>query len=181
MRESRRRSSLSLPTVSWWTIRTTREQAAWLAPWYTKHGMTVQSRGCAIAETALDCPIQMSPNLVLSPGREAVNEEDLIKDTPHGAYVSGENQLIVDFQRRTGVLQGTIRAIEHGKLGPILQNAGIQFTSADLWKHVVALGGPATTETFMASQTKGQPSQSCTTNVTVVPMKVNDCAIVNSQ
>ena len=160
--------------------QTTREQAQWLAPWYATHGMPVQSRGCAIAETGLACPLQQSPNFVLSPGREAVSEADLIRDTAHGVYVAGDCQLLVDFQRRTGVLLGALRAIDQGTLGPLLENAAVQFTSAEFWQHVVALGGPATAETFLASQTKGQPSQTSLTNVTVVPLKVKDCAIVNA-
>jgi TldD protein len=162
--------------------QTTREQAHMLASWYEKRGMTVQSRGCARATTALDEPIQMMPNLVLSAGHDAMSVDDMIKDTKHGVYFPS-GSLRVDQQVRTGVFEGDPqnlpREIRNGTLGQRLVGAGMLFTSLDLWKNVMALGGPNSAKTTDTREPKGQPSQLGDSTMTVVPMKVKDCSVIN--
>jgi TldD protein len=165
--------------------QTTREQAAWLAPWYTKRGMSVQSHGCAVAETALDCPIQQSPNFILVPGKNTLTVEELIQDTTHGVYFP-DGWLNMDQQVKSGVFHAASgdpqllpREIRNGKLGPILTNAAVLFNSNELWKNVIALGGTDSIATTIRSESKGQPPQSGQCNVTAVPMKVKACSLID--
>jgi TldD protein len=162
--------------------QTTREQAHMLASWYEKRGMTVQSRGCARAATALDEPIQMMPNLILSAGHETMSVDDMIKETTRGVYFP-RGSLQIDQQVRTGVFQGAPhnlpREIRNGKLGQALVDAGVLFTSLNLWKKVVALGGSDSAKTTDRREYKGQPSQLGDCTVTAVPIKVKDCSVIN--
>ena len=164
--------------------QTTREQAHWLTPWYEKHGMTTQSRGCSTSAEAKDCPIQMNPNLVLQPSREetTVTVDDLIKDTARGIYFESA-QIDLDQQVRNGLLTGVPglppREIRNGKLGQRVPNAGLLFSSLAVWRHVVALGGAKSAVTILAGETKGEPGQTSICNVTAVPFKVTDGTIID--
>jgi TldD protein len=163
--------------------QTTREQAHWIADWYTRKGIPIQSNGCAVAETALDYPMQMSPNFTLEPGPEAIDVDDLIKDTKRGVYFPA-GILQVDQQVKNGVVRPSPgapppREIRDGKLGPILNGAGVLFNSRELWKNVLALGGANSADYSAAGESKGEPSQRSQCNVRTVPIKVKDCAIID--
>jgi TldD protein len=165
--------------------QTTREQAEWLAPWYTKRSMSMQSRGCTVAETALDCPIQQSPNFVLVPSKGTLTVEELIQDTTHGVYFP-DGWLSMDQQVKNGVFHAAAwdpqllpREIRNGKLGPILTHAAVLFNSNELWKNVIALGGADSVKTTIRGESKGQPPQSSQCNVTAVPMKVRACSLID--
>jgi TldD protein len=130
-------------------FQTTREQAAWLAPYYQAHGQPVRSHGCAFAQDALGYPLQQRPNLALAPNPQAVHLADLVADVADGILVEQGTALEVDFQARTGLLavtaqQGTLHKITHGRVGSRLQGGAVQFDTLDLFKHVVAVGGAAT-------------------------------------
>jgi len=160
--------------------QTTREQAAWLAPWYAKRGMSVQSRGCARASTALDTPMQMTPNLTLAPGKASVSIEDMIKDTKRGLlFVAGGADM--DHQVKNGVFSSVVkpREIRDGRLREAVSNVGVLFSSLELWKHIVAIGGPGTESTSVAEYAKGQPTQYGDCNITAVPLKVTNLAIID--
>jgi TldD protein len=169
--------------------QTTREQAAWLAPWYANRGRPVQSHGCAVAQTALDCPIQQSPNFVLSAGASGATEEDLIKTVTRGIYFppSAFGEISMDQQVKNGVIENRTavpeympREIRNGKLGAHIANVGILFRTQEFWKHVQTLGGSNTTVTVLASERKGEPSQEAECNVTAGAMLVRECTIVNA-
>jgi TldD protein len=126
-------------------FQTTREQAAWLAPYYTKIGRPVRSNGCAAAENALAITMQHMPNLALEPGPATVRMEDLIANVKDGILIEKGSVVQVDFQARNGLLASSrMRKIQNGRLGPALVGGAIQFSTLELWKNVTALGGPST-------------------------------------
>ena len=131
-------------------FQTTREQAAWLAPYYERHGMPVRSHGCAVAESAHFAPIQQMPNLALEPSTASIRQEDLIADVQHGVLVEQGTIVTSDSQARTGLLVaggdfgGRMREIKNGKLGDILTGGAVLFNSQELWKKMTAIGGPST-------------------------------------
>jgi TldD protein len=129
-------------------FQTTREQAAWLAPYYQRAGRPVQSHGCAGAEDAHGIPLQMMPNLVLEPSPAAIGVADLVADVPEGILVEDGTILQRDFQARTGVLTGTLRQIRNGRLGAQLQGGAILYNAPELWTHVLAVGGAATQQVY---------------------------------
>lgn len=129
-------------------FQTTREQAAWLAPYYQQHGIAVRSHGCAAAESAQLITMQHMPNLSLEPsasvGAAAIRVEDLVADVQDGILVEHGQVIESDFQARTGLLGGSMREIKNGRLGKTLTGGAVLFTSEDLWKAIKAVGGPAT-------------------------------------
>jgi TldD protein len=128
-------------------FQTTREQAAWLAPYYTKAGRPVASHGCAAAEDAHVTPLQHLPNLALEPSPSAIRLDDLVADVTEGILIEGGEVFEVDFQARTGLLlsgSGSMRQIRNGRLGAVLTGGAVLFDAPSLWKHVLAVGGPST-------------------------------------
>jgi TldD protein len=120
--------------------QTTREQAAWLAPWYQRNSVSVASRGCAGAESALAFPMQRSPDLQLRAGTDDVTFDELVAGVPRGiAVIAGTAR--TDFQAKNGVGSGMLREIVDGKLGDMLVHGGFLFSAPDFWKNVAAIGG----------------------------------------
>ena len=137
-------------------FQTTREQAAWLAPYYTKAGQPVRSRGCAASGDALAIPLQQQPNLALVPNPQAVRLEDLVANVKDGILVEDGTTVEVDFQARTGLLSGTLHKIANGRVGPLLTGGVVLFDTLDFFKRVVAVGGESTTA--VVSYTPYDPS-----------------------
>ena len=153
-------------------FQTTREQAAWLAPYYQQHNLPVRSHGCAAAQDAHLITMQMMPNLSLEPSPAAVRLEDLVADVKDGILVEGGEVGQLDSQARTGLLGGRLRQITNGRLDKWLTGGVIQFESQDFWKHLQSVGGVSTQEVVgfsvfrdhvdwfaLLSKGKGQPPQ----------------------
>lgn len=165
--------------------QTTRELSGVLAPWYQRTERAAESHGCAFAATALDCPIQMMPNVTLDPGKEAVTVEDLIKDTQHGVYFDGTNvyeDAAMDIQLNSGMYGGPVgpREIVNGRLGDYLDGGAIMFNTPELWKNVTAVGGPSSPESVVRLDVKGQPTQSILLTASAAPMKVSGVALIDA-
>ena len=131
-------------------FQTTREQAAWLAPYYQAQGRPVRSHGCAAAESAHVQPIQHMPNLSLEPSSTAIGLEELVADVKAGILVEGCDVFSKDFQARTGQLGAffnkgaRMREIKNGRVGSILTGGAVLYDSMELWKGVRAVGGAST-------------------------------------
>jgi TldD protein len=144
--------------------QTTREQAAWLAPWYNKAGITPRSRGCAAAQDALYPTMQMTPNLALAPAASGGGVEDFVSGMSDGFLVEGCH-VWMDFQGKSGAIRDwgpgepRVYQIKGGKRVAILKNACILFNTSDLWKNITALGGPQSVQYVASSEMKGDPGQ----------------------
>jgi TldD protein len=160
--------------------QTTREQAAWLAPYYTHVGRPVRSNGCAASEDALAITLQHVPNLALEPSASGGRVDDLVSKVKNGLMLEGGTVFQADSQARHGLLGGgTLREIKDGQLGPLIQGGAVLFETADFWKNVAAVGGAATTAVLPFSQypfggelgqilhlpVKGQPAQASSYSV----------------
>ncbi len=159
-------------------FQTNREQARWLAPYYQRIGQPVKSRGCAKAEVALSVPIQWTPNLALEPGRETIGFDDLVADTPKGIAII-DLGISMDQQLLSGIAWGTMREIRNGQLGRFIDGAGFVFRTADLWKNLVAIGGPASQRWFGRHGLKGRPLQIASHSVAAVPAKLTGVSIMD--
>jgi TldD protein len=164
---------------------TTREQAAWLAPWYAKHGLPVRSHGCAGAEDALGFTMQRLPNLSLAPASSGGSFEDLVSGLTDGLVVErGEVQ--TDFQCKTGIITArvpqngaAIYHVKNGKRVARLTNAGILFNAPDFWKNVTTLGNAASVQHVPGSETKGEPQQETPYTVSTPPAAFKDQAVID--
>lgn len=171
--------------------QTTREQAAWLAPWYQKQGRAIKSHGYAAAQNAHFVPIQHMPNLALIPGTTvqtaSVRLEDLAADVSEGILVE-DGRVTADFQARTGLLQGRLREIRNGRPGRPLAGGAVLFTTHELWRNVRAVGGPVTTMSRSwsqyeghtpASAPKGEPAQRTGHSVRAVAALIGDQPLID--
>jgi TldD protein len=155
--------------------QTTREQATWLAPWYTKAGTPIRSHGCAAAQDALCFPMQHTPNLALAPAATDASFEDLVAGLSDGIAIQ-KGFVETDFQCKNGIIraygppQGSyIFQVKNGKRVAKLSHAGILFNATDLWKNVTVLGGAASVQHVPCSEVKGEPSQTTKHTVSVPP------------
>jgi TldD protein len=123
--------------------QTTREQAAWLAPYYQRTGQTVQSHGCAAAENARCITMQNMPNLQLTPAGTTAQLDDLIANVKDGILIA-DGRTTVDFQARTGLLGGTMHEIKNGKVGRPLEGGAVLFDTVDFWRNVANVGDSST-------------------------------------
>ena len=163
-------------------LQTTREQARWLAPYYGQQNIAVRSNGCAGAPTALDITMHRPPNLRMRPGNEALTFNDLVAQTRKGYALVGFD-IDVDFQARNGASRaesGIMYEIVNGKLGAIVQGGGILFSTLELWKKVIGIGGASSAELWSQSRTKGQPEQTTEHSVSAVPILVRELAITRT-
>lgn len=159
--------------------QTTREQAAWVAPYYQRVGRPIRSHGCAMAPSALSITMQHTPNIALMPGKNAATFESLIASTEKGVAVL-DLDVSMDQQQLNGMASGTMREITRGKLGRFIVGGALMFRSPELWKSVVAIGGPGTQRWFGRSRRKGQPGQSTTHSVGGVPAKLSQLSLVDA-
>lgn len=164
--------------------QTTRESAAWLAPWYQRQGMDVHSHGCANAPTAFDPPLPSPPNLALRPGAEAGGFDELIARVEKG-FAMTLTALEMDFQQINGLgfpnelAGGLCYEIRDGKKVALVEHVGFLFRSPELWKGLTALGGPESSEDFPISRTKGEPEQTMLATVSAVPAAFKEVTIID--
>jgi TldD protein len=164
--------------------QTTREQAAWIAPWYQKQGRAVASHGCAGAPSAGDVTMQHTPNIVLEPSVGTEDEESLIAQMEHGLYVPGIT-VYMDFQCSSGfgLIPGAFE-VRNGKRAAVVNFAsgtlGTVFRSADFWKDVTAVGGAKSAAWFDGPEVyKGEPGQGTGYSLCAVPALVKGQAIID--
>lgn len=163
--------------------QTTRAQAAWLAPWYEKHGQPVRSLGCAMAPSALEEPMQHTPNLVLHPGTGTATEESMVQELEHGLHIAANLNLTMDWMCANGY-SFTARATEIRKGKPVANFgiSGLMFNTTELWKNVEALGG-ASSAVYQSGDTlwsrKGDPVQQTTYSIGTVPVRIKQLRVVD--
>lgn len=158
--------------------QTTREQAAWLAPWYAKRGLPLQSHGCAASEDALTLTMQHTPNLVMQPGTTELGVEELVQSVDRG-YVLEAVDVDTDFQHLAGLARGELTEIRHGKRVARVKGAGFLFRSPELWHALKAIGGPASRRWSGERSEKGDPSQQTLYSIAAVPALIAQQAVIN--
>ncbi|MBX6331208.1 MAG: TldD/PmbA family protein [Gemmatimonadaceae bacterium] len=159
-------------------FQTTRESAAWLADYYAKRGLPLRSHGCANADSAINAPMQHTPNLVLVPGREAHGVDDLIAGLTTGIVLESAS-LSVDFQALNGMGRGKFFEVKQGKRVARIANAGILFRAPELWRGLTALGGAASARRYGMWANKGEPEQATCHSVTVVPAVFKQVTLID--
>ena len=161
--------------------QTTREQAAWLAPWYAKQGKAIRSHGCAAASSALEQPMQHQPNLMLHPGADELSVGDMVEGMAHGLLIDFSN-IRMDFQALNGIVyvdsaievrNGLQVAVRRGKMA-------LLFRAPEFWRDVIALGGPQTLEWMRNGESeKGEPSQTTQCSLAAVPAMIKQQTITD--
>jgi TldD protein len=160
-------------------LATSREHVPELAKWYQSRGLPARSRGCAGSETAMDVPVVQTPNLRMLPGQRETSFEELVSGVTRGLAIIG-GDCSMDFRRLTGQGQGSaVFEIRNGKLGRPISGSAYLFRSPELWKDIVALGGPKSVMWRGFDTRKGQPSQSMRHSVAAVPALVKNIVAID--
>ena len=159
-------------------FQTTRESAGWLKDYYAKSGEPFRSHGCANADSAINAPMQHTPNLVLAPGRGAHDFDDLVAGLATGIALE-EATLDVDYQALNGMVRGKFYEVKKGKRVARIANAGILFRTPELWKALTALGGAASVRRYGMGASKGEPEQATYHSVTVVPAAFKQVTLID--
>lgn len=161
-------------------FQTTRESAGWLAPAYARSGRPPRSHGCATADSAIFAPMAHVPNLVVAPGRDAVDYEQMLARLATGIAVESLHA-DVDFQGLSGLATGRLYEVKKGKRVARIANGGLLFRAPELWKGLVALGGPASAYRVGKAAAKGEPPQAAYHSVTAVPALFRDVTVIDPQ
>lgn len=162
---------------------TTREHTALLAPYYQKQAQAVRSHGCAMAPSALEEPMQHTPNLTMEPGQNTADVESLVQDVEHGVMVDALKSVDVDWQC-LGVYCVSFDATEirHGKRAsrlPSESHNAIIFRADEFWKHIQTLGGRGSAEHYAVGSAKGKPVQTTEYSITAVPARITQLAVID--
>jgi len=164
-------------------FQTTRESSSWLAPVYARLGRPVISNGCAYAAGARMPLTQRRPNLVLQPGTATQSFEDLVKSTKKGVAVIG-GTCSGDMQALNGMGKPEfVFEIVDGQLTRSLGDFQYIYRAPEVWRNVVALGGPDSARSFgfvhtrdASDTSRGDRGTSAAHSVSAVPMKVANVA-----
>jgi TldD protein len=160
-------------------FQTTRESAGWLKDYYAKAGRSFRSHGCAAAPDGIFAPLQRAPNLVMAPGREALDFNALVGQLARGIAIRGVG-LDMDFQHSSGLALGRIYEVKNGKRVALLNAAGLLFRSSDLWKGLLSVGGKDSLLRFGMTDQKGEPAQGHYSSVTAPPATFKQITLIDS-
>lgn len=126
---------------------TTRESASLLQPYYAGRRQPVRSHGCARATNAVSAPLIFRPNLVLQPGREALDFEGLVGTLKNGLAMK-KIQVWTDFQGLNGIAPNAWSGdgnkwyvVKDGRRVARVDGGMLRLRSPELWKGLVAVGG----------------------------------------
>jgi TldD protein len=162
--------------------QTTREQAPWLAWWYTQNGQPLRSHGCSYAQSWADVQFQRMPNVSLQPGEQDLSWDDLIAATDRGIAMIGRSSYSIDQQRYNAQFGAQLcYEIRGGKIVGQLKDVAYQMRTPDFWNAMDLIGGTSSYEfggTF--NDGKGQPSQANAVSHGCPPVRVRNQTVINT-
>jgi len=159
-------------------FQTTRESAGWLKDTYAKTGQPLRSHGCAGAPSAVDAPLQQTPNLTLVPGHDAHDFDALVSGLTTGIAIKTAG-IDMDFQHSSGLGRGSVFEVKNGKRVARIADAGFLFRATELWKALQAVGGDASLRRYGMRTAKGEPAETCYHSVTAAPAVVKDLTVID--
>ncbi|MEZ5308764.1 MAG: TldD/PmbA family protein [Pyrinomonadaceae bacterium] len=120
------------------------------------------SRGCLHADSWSSVAFPRMPNVSLTPAKNDVSVDELVRDVEKGIMIFGRGSYSIDQQRYNFQFGGqTFWEISKGKVSGMLRDVAYQSKTTDFWGACDGLGGKSTyvlPGTF--SDGKGQPGQS---------------------
>jgi TldD protein len=160
--------------------QTTRDQAPHLNAWYHQRQQPMRSHGCAASDDARTVPLSMIPNLAVTPTSGGPAFEEMLAGMDTGIAII-DSVASTDFQAKNGTLdKGQVYEVRGGKKVARLANAGVLFSSTELWKKVTAVGGPASVVSCACSEAKGEPTQRTVHTVSGVALGIAKQAVIDT-
>lgn len=120
------------------------------------------SQGCCYAQSWDDVQFQRMPNVSLSPGKDPLSVDDMIKNVEKGIYIVGDGSFSIDQQRYNFQFGGQqFYEIKQGKITGMLKDVAYQATNQEFWNSLEAVADERDYRLGGAfNDGKGQPSQS---------------------
>jgi TldD protein len=168
-------------------FQTTRESAGWLREAYAKANRSAGSHACSGSTSAMGVQQLQRPNLRLAPATGSKGFDELVADMKRGVAVKGA-AVEMDFNALNGMViedpQGSRTVFFEVKGGKKVARFQPKTTSVvvrapELWKNLLALGGPGSLARIGGTGTKGEPAQTSHHTVEAPPMLVKQLALVD--
>lgn len=98
------------------------------------------SHGCCYADNWSSVQFQRMPNVSLSPGKQALSVDDMIKDVEKGIYIIGDGSYSIDQQRYNFQFGGQLfYEIKDGKITEMLEDVAYQSNTQEFWNSCVQI------------------------------------------
>ena len=121
-------------------------------------------------------------NVSLSPGKEALKPEDMIKNVENGIYIIGDGSFSIDQQRYNAQFGGQLfYEIKNGKITQPLEDVAYQIRTPEFWNSCAAVCDESDFR-FGGSffDGKGQPGQINAVSHGAVPAKFSQVNVINT-
>jgi TldD protein len=160
---------------------TAREHVGMMTPWYTAQRRPARSHGCAAAAHGMAVPLAQTPNLVMQPSSSDADFNDLVSGVSDGLAIMG-GFVWFDFQQLNarGRPERAYR-IKNGQLAGPVRDIAYLIRGPELWKDLVAVGGPRSAAWRGMTVEKGQPSQETVHGVCAVPAHIRNVRVISAE
>jgi TldD protein len=140
------------------------------------------SQGCCYADSWSSVQFQRMANVSLSPGKDKLAPEDVIKNVENGIYIIGDGSFSIDQQRYNAQFGGQLfYEIRGGKIAGMLKDVAYQMRTPEFWGSLDMIGGPKSYHLGGAfNDGKGQPSQSNAVSHGCVPSRFRGVNVINT-
>jgi TldD protein len=99
-----------------------------------------ESQGCCYADSWSSVQFQRMANVSLSPGKEKLAPEEMIKNVENGIYIIGDGSFSIDQQRYNAQFGGQLfYEIKNGKVGQMIEDVAYQIRTPEFWNSCVAV------------------------------------------
>jgi len=98
------------------------------------------SQGCCYADSWSSVQFQRMANVSLSPGKEKLAPEEMIKNVENGIYIIGDGSFSIDQQRYNAQFGGQLFfEIKNGKVTQMIEDVAYQIRTPEFWNSCVAV------------------------------------------
>jgi TldD protein len=99
-----------------------------------------ESQGCCYADSWSDVQFQRMANVSLSPGKDKLAPEEMIKNIENGIYIVGDGSFSIDQQRYNAQFGGQLfYEIKNGKVSRQIEDVAYQIRTPEFWNSCVAV------------------------------------------
>jgi TldD protein len=121
-----------------------------------------ESHGCCYSQSWRDVQFQRMPNVSLSPGKQRLTPEEMIKGVEKGIYIVKDGSFSIDQQRYNFQFGGVLfYEIRNGKITGMLKDVAYQSNTTEFWNSCAAICDERDYRMNGAfNDGKGQPAQS---------------------
>jgi len=99
-----------------------------------------ESQGCCYADSWASVQFQRMANVSLSPGKDKVTPDEMVKGVENGIYIVGDGSFSIDQQRYNAQFGGQLfYEIKNGKVTQMIEDVAYQIRTPEFWNACVAV------------------------------------------